>query len=209
MKINFNKMNIRKFILAIAILLPLGMTGMQAQEKSQTDSLDAYPVEHHFSLYTNLFDWGHFGTMNLSAMYSVSRRSSLGATVRWNPFEWGNDQDAKLYKMRAFELDYRWWPWHVYSGWWLTANAQVREYNVANVWGKDYNEQGWAVGAGLGFGYTYMLNDHWNIEAGASAWAGYKDYKKYECPECGMLIKKGSKSFVEPDRVFINIVYVF
>ena len=146
---NLFDMRIRTFILAVAVFLTFGAGMACAQEarRMPSDSVmtggrDGFvPVEHHFSLFTNVADWSHFGTMNASFLYSVSRRSTVGATLRYNPFCFGRGGGARMYKMRAAEVDYRFWPWHVYSGWWMLADAQAREYNRANIWGMDYDEQ--------------------------------------------------------------------
>ena len=102
----------------------------------------------------------------------------------------------------------RWWPWNVYSGWWLGAKGQFREYNWGG-FGSRETEEGYAYGAGLSFGYTWMLHEHINLELGAGAWGGYKTYTVYSCPLCGRKVDEGSRWFVMPNEAILSLVFVF
>lgn len=168
------------------------------------------PVSRRYAVSMNFADWANIGTMNASFLVSASRRSSFGGSFRYNPWKIDKGKPSqKGYNLFSVEADYRFWPWHVYSGWWFLADAQYRKYNVTDWLWRKHSEQGRAYGAGIGVGYAYMIGEHWNVEAGAAFWGGYKDYKKYQCGSCGVLIGEGKKAFVEPDRVFINFSYIF
>ena len=94
------------------------------------------------SLGTNLAGYANFGTLNCEASYAVARRWSITAGLRYNPFTYsgGVEEGPREFRQRTVALGTRYWPWHIFSGWWLAAKAQYQEYNILfGVWaGKDW-----------------------------------------------------------------------
>jgi len=162
------------------------------------------------SLSTNLAGYANFGTLNCEASYAVARHWSMTAGARYNPFTFpgGVDDGNRQVRQRTFAIGTRFWPWHIYSGWWLSAKAQYQEYNVGGFVSPETRE-GDRVGGALSGGYTYMLGRHFNIEAGAGVWAGKDWYTLYACPSCGRTIDKGNKTFVMLNEILLGLSYVF
>ena len=101
----------------------------------------------------------------------------------------------------------RWWPWHVYSGWWVGADARYTLYNVGGIL-KRSTEEGDAAGAGLYGGYSIMLSEWWNLDLGVGLWGGWKRYTRYACPLCGVITEQGEKGFILPDaRVAVQFIF--
>lgn len=173
------------------------------------------------SVSTNCVEWLNLGTLNLEAGVAVEQHFSIHAGFRFNnwTFRKGSPEDRftdpigdseKQFENRkqAYAAGVRYWPWYVYSGWWFYFHGQWMEYNRGGLF-QHSAEEGTAVGGGLGIGYTYMLNKHWNIEFGASVWGGKKDYTKYRCTNCGAITDKGKKAFVALDDVYVSFSFVF
>ena len=102
----------------------------------------------------------------------------------------------------------RYWPWYVYSGWWVGGKVQYQEYN----WGgltSDKTEEGDRFGAGISAGYTYMLAPHVNLDFGLGLWGGYDKYKRYSCPVCGLTEASGDRFFILPNDVTLALSFVF
>ena len=78
-----------------------------------------------FSVATNLADYANFGTLNLDVSYAISRNWSVMAGAKYNPFSFRGGE--LLNKQRTFSLGARWWPWHIYSGFWVSSKAQYME----------------------------------------------------------------------------------
>ncbi len=127
-------------------------------------------------------------------------------------------QDLRIY-VRSFDVPrvasvypdnagIRWWPWHIYSGWWLGARGQWMEYNRGGIFSRS-TEEGEAVGAGLSAGYTRMLHRNWNIEFGLGVWGGTTRYTTYACPSCGTVTDGGKKAFILPDDLMVSLIYIF
>lgn len=157
---------------------------------------------------TNLADYALLATMNADASFAVAKNLSVGLGVDYNPFTWGNDDARFQIKKLEAELSARWWPWHVYSGWWVSASARYRMYNYGGIGGPE-TEEGDAAGAALGAGYSLMLTKHINVDFGVGFWGGYKWYRRYACPRCGTLLEEGSRPFIMPDNLVVALNFVF
>lgn len=73
----------------------------------------------------------------------------------------------------------------------------------------NYRYQGWAVGGGIAYGYSFLLGRHWDIELEIGIGYLYTKFKEYECKECGKFVDKGSHNYFGPTKAAVNLVYVF
>lgn len=158
---------------------------------------------------TDFGTWAHLGTMNIEGGAAVSRHFSIEAAAMYNPwvFKKGNGSQFQS-KRQEYLIGTRWWPWHVYSGWWVGGAAKYREYNRGGLF-RQTTEEGDAVGLGISGGYTLMLNEHLNIEFGLGAFGGWTRYTSYTCPKCGRITDSGDKWFILPDDLTIALIWVF
>ena len=166
-----------------------------------------------FSLSSNLLDWANLGTANVQAGLSFSRHMSLHAGVRYNNWNFGSPDEGTAFqnRARAASLGARYWPWNVYSSWWVGVRGQVEEYNRGGFFKKPLTEEGVAAGLGLAFGYSRMLSSHWNLDVGLGAWAGRSWYTQYRCPRCGRTVQPASsKWFLAPSNdIQLSLAFIF
>lgn len=162
------------------------------------------------SLSTNLLDYACLGTLNADVSYSLSRRWSVTAGARYNPFTFRKGDPDKQFQLRqqSYSLGARLWPWHTWSGWWFAGKMRYQEYNTGGIRSLETRE-GDRFGAGLYAGYTYMLTSHLNIEFGLGLWSGLDVYRCYSCPVCGVTLESGKTHFILPDDIMISLAYVF
>lgn len=163
-----------------------------------------------FSISTDLLGYARLGTMNLDASYAVSRKWSVVAGVRYNPFTFheGDPQRQFQSRQQSYSAGVRLWPWHTWSGWWFAGKFRYQEYNRGGIISRK-TEEGDRFGAGLYAGYTHMLSSHFNLEFGLGLWTGLAIYRQYSCPVCGTTLSAGTKFFLLPDDVVISLAYVF
>ncbi len=162
-----------------------------------------------FSVSTNLADYADLGTLNLEASYGIARHWSLVAGVKYNPFTFNPDSDDTAQKrQRSVSGGARFWPWHIFSGWWLYGAVRYQEYNEGGL-SSPLTSEGDRFGGSLGIGYTYMLSPKLNIDIGAGVWSGYDIYKTYSCPTCGRKIDEGRKYFILPSDIMLALSYIF
>lgn len=163
-----------------------------------------------FSASANLAGYACLGTLNAELSYSPARRWSITAGARYNPWTFHTPGQKKQFQLRqqSYALGARFWPWHVYSGWWIAGKLQYQEYNMGGIISRR-TEEGDRAGAGLAAGYAYMLSENINIEFGIGFWGGVKKYTEFSCPACGVTVSSGIRAFVLPDDVLVSISYVF
>lgn len=173
-----------------------------------------------FSLSTNVLDWANLGTINAQAGLAFSRHLSLHAGARYNNWNFGSAEKGTAFQNRArsASLGLRYWPWNVYSSWWMSARAQVEEYNRGGLLKRPLTEEGLATGVGLGVGYSRMLSRHWNLDLGLGGWFGKAWYTQYRCPRCGRVVSRddgtpvrdATRWFVLPsNELQVSISYIF
>ena len=74
---------------------------------------------------------------------------------------------------------------------------------------EDYRYKGWFAGAGLSYGYSWILDRHWNLEATIGFGYNYVDFQKYECINCGSKVDEGDTHYIGPTKAAVNLIYVF
>ncbi len=161
------------------------------------------------SLSTNALDLA-LGSANLSAGVSVSRHFSLEVGGVYNPH--GFVKESGLQVRNRHINGYaavRYWPWYVFSGWWVSAKAQYSDFSRTGTW-RIALEEGKAVGGGFSGGYTLMLSKRVNVDFGLGFWGGRKfDYHMYHCVNCMNIREEGQKWFIAPDKISISFMFVF
>ena len=152
------------------------------------------------SLSTNLADYAAGGTLNIGAAYGVSRHWTVNAQGRYNPYA--------TQRQRTLAAGTRWWPWHMYSGWWMGAGLQWQEYAEEARSGPESSE-GNRFGGSVSGGYSAMLGPHFNLDFGLGIWGGYSLYTTYACRTCGRRLDSGSSVFILPNELILGISYIF
>ena len=109
----------------------------------------------------------------------------------------------------TFYTGVRYWPWYVWSGWWVSAKVRYTQFKETGVL-RPKLFQGTSVGAGLAAGYTWMISKHFNIEIGGGAWAGrHLQFEQYRTPASMQLQDSGPRNFVFFDEMSLSLMYVF
>lgn len=160
------------------------------------------------SLSTNLADYAAGGTLNIGAAYGVSRHWTVNAHARYNPFSYGEGSGEALLRQRTIAAGARWWPWHMYSGWWMGAGVQWQEFAEGGLKGPETSE-GDRFGGSLSGGYSTMLGPHFNLDFGFGLWGGYSLYTTYTCQTCGRRLDSGGRAFILPNELILGISYIF
>lgn len=162
-----------------------------------------------WSVSTNLVEWAEFGTVNIDGSVAVARHWSLDTGWAYNPwtFREGSPDQFQDRSLTA-SVGTRWWPWHVYAGWWVRGCAQYQVYNRGGLLSES-SEEADAYGAGIGFGYALLLGERFNIDFGMGVWGGRKDYTVFRCTNCGRIMDQGSKWFVMPNDIMVSLTFIF
>ncbi len=168
-----------------------------------------------FALKTNLAYWAAAGTINLGAEFGVGDKSSIEVMLAYNPWNLkGSYEDNKKLVHRTAKAEYRWWLCERFNGHFFGAHAFFTNYNISQYnipivgFKKDYRYQGYAVGAGVSYGYHLMLSGHWGLEFNAGVGLAYMNYEKKDCIKCGALVGNYEKMYFGPTSLGIKILFV-
>lgn len=152
------------------------------------------------ALSINVVDYVQTGGVNVEASYALQRHWSVGAGMKY-------DGSGKR-KQQLYSLGGRYWPWHIYSGWWLGAKMQYQEFSSAERVTYRTSE-GDRFGAGASAGYSRMIGPHVNIDLGLGFWYGNAVYVRYSCPSCGSILSRGERAFFLPNDILLAVSYIF
>lgn len=129
----------------------------------------------------------------------------------------------KRWKQWMVQPEARYWFCRKFAGSFLGLHAIGGQYNFGNLnfGGKnflgtnlkaleDHRFQGWMAGAGIAYGYSWILSKHWNIEAEIGVGWIYTRYDEFECAGCGKKIEENHPhNYVGPTKAAVNLIYYF
>ena len=156
-------------------------------------------------------------TVNLGAELRVAPRWSIDLSGNYNA--WNIDHNRLRHWLVQPEA--RYWFCDATAGHFMAFHLLGGAYNVGHLGlARDFlgvhfgnlrhnRYQGYFGGAGIGYGYSWILGKHWNIEAEIAVGWIHARYDKYECEGCGRKVKTATRDFVTPTKAAINLVYVF
>ena len=166
---------------------------------------------------TNLVGDG-FLSPNLGVEIGLAPKWTLDLTGEVNFWDINNHK----WKHWLFQPEARYWFCDRFAGHFLAMHAIGGQYNFGHIKNgitflgsrfknlTDYRYQGWAAGAGIGYGYAWVLNKHWNLEAEIGIGWMYTRYDKYQCSDCGKKLESNRPhNYVGPTKLAISFEYIF
>lgn len=173
-------------------------------------------AETRVGIKTNLIPDG-FLSPNLGVEVGLAPHWSLDLTGQLCFWDVNNHK----WKHWMAQPEARYWFCDRFAGHFLGVHAIGGQYNFGNIHNKihflgsdfsqltDYRFQGWAAGAGIAYGYAWILSKHWNLEAEIGLGWMYTRYDKYNCKDCGKKLESGSHNYFGPTKLAINLEYLF
>ena len=157
-------------------------------------------------------------TINLGFETALAEKWTFDLSGNWNPVQF---EDNMKWKHWLIQPEFRYWTCRKFGGHFFAAHLLGGQYNFGNIDGlpnflgsdlsqlADHRYEGWFAGAGVGYGYAWMLGKHWNLEAEIGVGAAYTNFEKYECPKCGKLVGTDDHIYYGLTKLAINLVYLF
>ena len=139
---------------------------------------------------------------------------SLEAEVGLNPFDGKNDDGiyGKSLKHLRVHPELRYWFCETFHKHFIGLHVPYLLYNVSDIkilGTENERHQGWGAGAGISYGYSWLLSKHWNLEATVGVGYLYLESEKYPCTNCGSKIETAKKHYFGPTQAAINLIYQF
>ncbi len=161
------------------------------------------------------------------AFLNVNAGVEMGLAPKWT-FEimgqlnaWNLSHDRN-WKHWAIQPELRYWFCDRFSGHFVGVHTHVGQFNVGGIdtdfslFNTDFSKlqdsryQGWFVGAGLAYGYSWIVNRHWNIEGEIGLGYSYTTYDKFRCAGCGKKTEEDkTHHYVGVTRAAVNLIYAF
>lgn len=158
-------------------------------------------------------------TANLGIEFKVAPKWTVDISGNLNAWTFS---DNKKWKHWVLQPEARYWLCERFNGHFVGAHIVGGIYNMGN-WNtdftflgtdfgqlKEHRYEGWLVGAGIAYGYHWMLGRHWSVEAEIGIGYVYTQADKYECPRCGEQLENNKPHhYVGPTKAAVNLIYVF
>lgn len=160
-----------------------------------------------FAVKTNFAYWGTT-TPNLGFEFGLSKKYTLDISGGYNPWTFS---DHKKLKHVLIQPELRYWTCERFNGHFFGLHAHYAHFNVNGIkWlgAEHHRYQGDLYGGGISYGYHWVLGNHWSLEASIGVGYAYIDYKKYECKNCGELLKSSHKNYFGPTKAALSLIYV-
>lgn len=204
-------MNFRKWIVLVALLVA-GVASSSAQNAA---------------LKTNLLGWATTNA-NIGAEVGIGRKSTVNMFLTYNPWDYGNLKRTRFWNVMP---EYRYWFCEKFNGSFIGIHALGGQYNFRNVkfitmFGfpditkeesrpkvmndgklKAWHLEGAYYGAGLTYGYQWMLSKNWNLEAEIGLGFAKTQYTLYK--RCNIVKEKKNITYVGPTKIGVSAMYVF
>jgi len=161
------------------------------------------------------------------ALLNANVGAEVGLAPKWTldltgDFNFWKFSHSRRWKHWAVQPEARYWFCDRFAGHFVGVHAHGGQYNIGGIDGlfnflgtdarklKDIRYQGWFVGAGISYGYAWILGKHWNLEAEIGIGYSYTRYDRFQCAGCGKKIENNKPHhYVGPTKAAVNLVYLF
>ncbi len=192
-----------KLVIAIMLLLTASNTTIFSQE---------------IGLKTNMLYGTIAKTPNLGVEIGISNKSTIDITGGYNPWNFnGKKNNNKKMVHWLGNVEYRYWFCEKFNGHFIGIHGlggqfNISGYNLPLLLGKDsksYRFEGSVLGAGISYGYQFVLSKNWNAEANIGFGYAHLNYDKYECKKCGDKLGHFGRNYWGPTKAALSVIYVF
>jgi hypothetical protein len=147
-------------------------------------------------------------TINMGLEIGLSSKWSLDLPVNYNP--WQFDANSKL-RHWMIQPEARYWLCQRFFGGFVGLHGHVGAFNIGGIKGtglEDYRYEGDFYGAGLSYGYHWILNSRWSVEATIGVGYAFLNYTKYECEKCAKKLKDDTRDYLGPTKAGVSLIYI-
>lgn len=160
------------------------------------------------ALKNNLF-MDAMAAVNLGAEFKIGKRTTLDVPASLNLWSFS---DSKKFKHFAVQPEFRWWKCEPFTGHFLGIHAHYASYNVGGIGPfktiKDNRYEGWLVGAGVSYGYHWLIAPRWSLETTVGIGYAYMSHDKYPCGKCQPSVGHKKAHYFGPTRLGLTLVFL-
>lgn len=147
-------------------------------------------------------------TINLGFEAGLGHKTTLDVSGNYNGWSFG---DAR-WRHWMVQPEFRYWLCERFNGHFFGLHAHYMDFNAGGVnFSKQFHHnryQGYLYGAGLSYGYQWILNNRWNLEATAGLGYARVHYNKYPIADCGSKLRTRNRNYWGPTKIGLSIIYI-
>lgn len=169
------------------------------------------------ALKTNLL-YDALSTVNAGVEIRLAPKWTLDVSGNYNNWR----VSGQSWKNWMVQPEARYWFCNTMAGHFVAVNAIGGRFNFGHLKHtvdflnndfsklKDHRRQGLGLGAGIAYGYAWILGKHWNLEGELGIGWIWTRYDEFECKGCGRKIAEDRvHNYVGPTKAALNLVYIF
>ena len=168
----------------------------------------------NYALKTNLVN--SFSTaLNLGAEIRVAKNVTYNTSVSWNPWTYNAENNTK-FKFLLVEPAIRFWSCESFNGHFWSIHGHYAYYNVGSLPVRPFTEtmneyrfEGQLAGAGVSYGYHWLLSSRWSLDAEIGVGYARLWYGKYPCQTCAKVLDNENRNYWGVTRAGFSIAYLF
>lgn len=145
---------------------------------------------------------------NIGVELSLNDKITLDISSNYNPISYG---EKSKWKHWLIQPEARYWFCETFGGSFVGLHAFAGEFNLAGLKALDLQDtrvQGSAFGAGVSYGYHFILSPRWGVEANIGVGYARYSYDKYVCEHCGLKTGNYTKNYYGPTKAGLSLIYM-
>lgn len=147
-------------------------------------------------------------TFNLGIEFGMGEKMTMDISGNYNPWKFNK------YRLKHWLIqpEIRYWFCERFNGHFLGIHGHYATYNVGGLFFNDnmrHNRyQGHLYGGGISYGYQWIINTKWNLEATIGVGYARLYDSKYPIASCGKKIRSEHHNYWGPTKAGITIIYI-
>jgi len=154
-------------------------------------------------------------SMNLGVEMRLSRKWTVDVPFTLNPWTFNKEENTK-FKFFLFQPELRFWECEPFNGHFFGVHGHYAYYNVSRLPTPPFSEtmnqhrfEGQLAGAGVSYGYHWMISPRWSFEAEIGAGYARLWYDKFPCQTCAKALASEKKDYWGVTRAGLTFLYLF
>ena len=199
-------------------MLDMYLNGKTPKNSSMADRqfAPAYRMREtpYFALKTNILH-DLTTSLNLGVEVRLGRKITLDVPFTLNPWMY-NKEDNMKFKFFLVQPELRYWTCEAFNGHFFGLHGHYAYYNVGHLPTPPFSEtmnlyrfEGQLAGAGISYGYHWLISPRWSFEAEIGAGYARLWYDKYPCQTCAKLLTSEKKNYWGLTRAGLSFLFLF
>lgn len=152
-------------------------------------------------------------TINIGLETSLAPKWSLEVSGGYNAWDF---EGYRKWKHWLVQPEARFWFCETFNGHFIAAHVLGGEYNMVNpafpfsLWNEalSYRNEGWYYGAGIAYGYHWILGNRWSIETEIGVGYLGSDYDRYVDVHCGEWLGNFHRDAFGITKLAVSVVFL-